>query len=197
MLARIYDVGRISRFSISHIRFQRGIFMRLSHVLWATFAPLFLSAPANPHKHVDPDGGTVAPYPSECRDEEQCNRDSGGSIGSHACGFRITLRVALATLVVLLPAIPAKAHEHVNADGSRVSWYPKECCRDKDCRPVATVKKAPQGLWLTTVDGQTVLIGPRDQRRPSGDRRWHICVGTDDVDSTTPKILCIFEPANS
>jgi hypothetical protein len=120
----------------------------------------------------------------------------GGSIGSHACGFRITLRVALATLLVLLPAIPAEAHEHVNADGSRVSWYPKECCNDGDCRPVATVKKAPHGLWLTTVDGQTVLIGPRDQRRPSGDFRWHICIGADDVDNAI-KIFCIFEPATN
>jgi hypothetical protein len=121
----------------------------------------------------------------------------GGSIGSHACGFRITLRAFLVALVILPPAIPAKAHEHVDADGTRVNWYPKECCHDHDCRPVATVKKAPHGLWLTTTDGQTVLIGPRDQRRPSGDSRWHICIGPDDVDSSTPKIFCIFEPGSS
>lgn len=110
------------------------MFMRLSHVLWATFALLALSAPASPHKHVDPDGGIVA-------------------------------------------------------------WYPKECCHDHDCRPVATIRRASQGLWMTTVDGQTVLVGVDEQRRPSRDMRWHICL-SEDLDHNTV-IQCVFEPPSA
>ena len=97
----------------------------------------------------------------------------------------------------MLPAIPVKPHTHVDADGGQVGWYPNERRHERDCRPVASVRKAPHGLWLTTVDGRIVLIGPRDERRPSHDRRWHICIGTDDVDNITLKIVCVFEPANS
>jgi hypothetical protein len=121
----------------------------------------------------------------------------GGSIGSHACGFRITLRVALATLLVLLPAIPAEAHEHVNADGSRVSWYPKECCNDGDCRPVAIIQRAKKGLWLTTVDGYTILVGDDETLRASKDTQWHVCLGPLDVISHAPMITCIFAPVGS
>jgi len=89
----------------------------------------------------------------------------------------------------------AKGHTHVNADGTKVSWYPMECCHNGDCRPVATIQRAVNGLWMTTVDGLTVLVGPNDRRRASRDMRWHICVGADDT--ATPKIRCIFEPPNS
>ena len=53
-----------------------------------------------------------------------------------------------------------------------------------------------RGLWMTTVDGITVLIGPRDHHRPSQDQRWHICMGPGDMDDAGPKIYCIFEPSN-
>jgi hypothetical protein len=105
--------------------------------------------------------------------------------------------ISAASIMMLLASPPASSHVHTEADGSTVSWYPRECCHDGDCRPVANIKAAPNGLWMTTVDGHTVLIGPRDRRRPSKDMRWHICVGADDVDNTTPRITCIFEPPNS
>jgi hypothetical protein len=31
---------------------------------------------------------------------------------------------------------------------------------------------AARGFWLTTVDGQAVLVGPRDKRQLSKDMRW-------------------------
>ena len=104
------------------------------------------------------------------------------------------LRPVIAMLAVLSIS-DTQGHEHVGPGGA-VSWYPQECCHDGDCRPVAQIKRAPHGLWLTTEDGMTILIGPADPRRPSKDSRWHVCV-TPDIELTTDRILCIFEPANS
>jgi hypothetical protein len=110
-----------------------------------------------------------------------------------------SMRIHFFATAAFLLAVPlsAKSHSHVNADGQKIDWYPKECCHGGDCRPVANIKPAHNGLWMTTVDGFTVLIGPSDQRRPSKDLRWHVCIGPDDIDNTTPRITCIFEPANS
>ena len=102
-----------------------------------------------------------------------------------------------AIIAILLASPSAKSHTHVDPDGLSVSWYPHECCHDGDCRPVASIKPASNGLWMTTTDGFTVLIGPSDRRRLSKDMRWHICVGPDDIDNTTPRITCIFEPPNT
>jgi len=93
-------------------------------------------------------------------------------------------------------AAPAKPHTHVDPDGQQVSWYPRECCHEGDCRPVVSITPDSQGLWMTLMDGYTVFVAPRDNRRPSLDTRWHVCVGVDDVDNITPKITCIFEPGN-
>ena len=112
----------------------------------------------------------------------------GFSMSIRVHGFIRIPAIALAALIATLPAIPVKPHEHVDADGSRVSWYPKECCHDGDCRPVASIKPAPNGLWMTTVDGHTIFVGPGDKRRPSRDMRWHICIGPDEMDDAGPRI---------
>jgi hypothetical protein len=103
-------------------------------------------------------------------------------------------RLIVAGAMVIGCSLVGHAHTHHDPDGSTVDWYPQECCGEGDCRPVATLKSAPQGLWLTTVDGQTVLIGPRDQRRPSGDARWHVCLVAGERDYP-PQVACIFEPS--
>jgi hypothetical protein len=105
------------------------------------------------------------------------------------------LLVLVLYLALLFACPSANSHIHSARDGSTVSWYPHDCCHDGDCRPVARVWHAPNGLWMETVDGQTVLIGPKDRRQPSKDMRWHICIAPDDTD--TPRIRCIFEPPNS
>jgi hypothetical protein len=98
-------------------------------------------------------------------------------------------------IAVLFAQPSAKGHIHTEPDGSTVSWYPHECCHDGDCRPVVSVQNAANGLWMRTVDGQTVLIGPSDPRRSSKDMRWHICIAPDDTG--TPKIRCVFEPPST
>jgi hypothetical protein len=101
--------------------------------------------------------------------------------------------MAMAAPAALAPS--ARSHVHVDRDGTAVSWYPNECCHNGDCRPVATVRRTAEGLWMTTVDGLTMLVGPHDKRMPSRDMRWHLCITPDDTD--TQKIRCIFEPPNS
>jgi hypothetical protein len=107
-------------------------------------------------------------------------------------------RVGLALLMLgSVSSGPAVAHVHRNSDGSTISWYPKDCCNDGDCRPVASIQPAKNGVWLTTVDGYTVLIGNNETRRPSRDTKWHICLGPADVISNAPTITCIFAPVGS
>lgn len=102
--------------------------------------------------------------------------------------------IIIASLALASTSIPVGAHVYADEDGATVSWYPAECCHERDCRPVTSIKVAPHGLWMTTVDGLTILIGHAEKRRPSRDMRWHICIGPDDIDM---QVFCIFEPANS
>jgi len=60
---------------------------------------------------------------------------------------------------LVLASSSANSHIHTERDGSTVSWYPQDCCREGDCRPVAKMSTAPRGLWMETVDAQTVLVG--------------------------------------
>ena len=94
--------------------------------------------------------------------------------------------LALAGVAVVCPT-SASAH----------SWYPKRCCSDGDCRPATEVRRDSRGIWLTTIDNDTVLIGPADARLPSRDSRWHVCINKDPEAVPGPSIRCVFEPSNS
>ena len=83
---------------------------------------------------------------------------------------------------------PHQSHPRSTA---RRLWYPPE---DRDCR-VVRVQVVAAGLWMTTDDGQTVLIGPNEERRRSRDMRWHICLAKDLHNNLI--VQCLFEPANS
>ena len=111
--------------------------------------------------------------------------------------LRNIIQLGLGAAAILVLEATATAHEHLEPDGTITSWYPKECCDDRDCRPVAHVRTVSAGLWMTTTDGFTILVGPSEKRRPSRDMRWHICVAPDDVDNQTPRVTCIFEPPSS
>jgi len=102
------------------------------------------------------------------------------------------LSALLAAAALALTATSAKPHTHVEPDGTATSWYPQECCHDRDCRPIASIKMAKEGMWMTTVDGFTVLVGPDDYRHPSQDMRWHVCLG---IDGRGDHFLqCVFQP---
>src|SRR5262245_58287079 len=92
-------------------------------------------------------------------------------------------------------ATSVRSHVYSDPDGSTLSWYPRECCHDEDCQPVAKVRVSPEGLWMTTVGGQTVLVSSDEPRRPSRDMRWHLCLGA--VGHNDIGIQCLFEPPAS
>ena len=68
------------------------------------------------------------------------------------------------------------------------SWYPAECCSDKDYAPLAeseTPKPLDGGDWLLTT-GEVV---PRAKVKWSPDGLYHICRFT-----STNGIICFFVP---
>lgn len=84
----------------------------------------------------------------------------------------------VSTVILFLNGSQAMAH----------SWYPFECCSDRDCRELAeekgeTVSETPDGwqLW----DGRIIARGIA---RPSPDKKFHLC----ETESKT--IICFFAP---
>ena len=67
------------------------------------------------------------------------------------------------------------------------SWYPQECCSDRDCAPLAesqTPKPLDGGDWLLTT-GEVV---PRAKVKWSPDGLYHLCR------HTAGHIYCLFVP---
>ena len=74
------------------------------------------------------------------------------------------------------------------------SWYPRECCNDKDCLPADSVKELPGGDAEVRV-GNDVMIVPRSlKRRKSKDERFHVCY---DRINGAVSVFCFFEPGLS
>lgn len=67
-------------------------------------------------------------------------------------------------LVALLVALPGTALAH--------SWYPYECCSERDCFPVSVqdVRSAPGGWNLP--DGTFIAFS---EARASPDQHFHVC----------------------
>lgn len=98
-------------------------------------------------------------------------------------------------LSMLVSVDPVASHVHADPDGRTVDWYPPDCCHDKDCRPVTRVEERRNILWMTTTDGFTIAVDPRQSRRLSRDDRWHVCIDLDELNQAF--VRCVFEPARS
>ncbi len=84
----------------------------------------------------------------------------------------------LVLLALLLVVSPALSH----------SWYPHECCSDRDCAPMPEAdapKPLDGGNWLLT----TGEIVPRDKVKWSPDGHYHICRF-----AATGGVICLFVP---
>jgi hypothetical protein len=73
-----------------------------------------------------------------------------------------------------------------SSDASGHSWYPRECCSDRDCAPYASenVKHVAHGFRLHT--GEFIH---QNQARISPDGAYHLCRS-----EYTHQILCFFYP---
>jgi hypothetical protein len=58
------------------------------------------------------------------------------------------------------------------------SWYPRDCCRDHDCRPVPCdqLRHTSTG-WQWIVNGHEIAHFEELTRRDSMDDHCHVCVG--------------------
>ena len=73
------------------------------------------------------------------------------------------------------------------------SWYPQECCRDKDCRPVPCAELSYQDqdvVWRKHIYFSGRMI------RESNDGNCHVCVEKGGLNaSIIPYLpLCVFVP---
>lgn len=67
------------------------------------------------------------------------------------------------------------------------SWYPSECCADKDCHPVPCSEIARvQGGYQWVHAGAVVQFAGKPRMSP--DDQCHVCVH----ESVTPSGLCVF-----
>ncbi len=85
---------------------------------------------------------------------------------------------ALIAALMLCVVPPALSH----------SWYPQECCSDRDCAEMAeadTPKPLDGGSWLL----KTGEIVPRSKVKWSPDGHYHLCRGV-----SGGMIFCLFVP---
>jgi len=105
--------------------------------------------------------------------------------------FAIVLLPVLAACIAAVSA--ARAHVHHSPDGSSVSWYPGDCCHDRDCHPVSRIRTLSDGFLMTTEEGTTLFVNATRWRRPSQDSRWHVCFGA----GQEPVVHCVFAPPDA
>jgi hypothetical protein len=106
---------------------------------------------------------------------------------------RTSLGIYATTIAIWLLAPISLAHVHYDPDGQAVTWYPKDCCGNGDCKPVTEVQRVGAGIWLKAADGTTMFVGSQEPRKNSPDLRWHMCVRFDYV-AQTLVLHCVFEP---
>jgi hypothetical protein len=100
----------------------------------------------------------------------------------------LVLSATLAVALALLTA-PARAH----------SWYPFECCSDRDCWPMGEGGREPEpvagpGGWRLA-SGEVVAYR---EARPSPDGRFHVCRRAGQADGAliapVGRPACLFVP---
>jgi hypothetical protein len=91
----------------------------------------------------------------------------------------------LAALLATASTLPAAAH----------SWYPKECCSNRDCMPADGTSTDVRGDLSVHVGNRRVWVPNGFSVRPSRDDRIHICFHVDEHNFPMP--LCLFLPLQS
>ena len=101
------------------------------------------------------------------------------------CARILLLTAPLAT------ALPLTAGAH--------SWYPNECCSNRDCMAADRIDTDARGDRIVVVGELRIWIPPSLSVRSSPDHRVHICFrvieGPQEHNFTLP--FCLFLPAHS
>ena len=93
------------------------------------------------------------------------------------------MKKALAVLTFSVLYLPLPSGETARAH----SWYPPECCHDRDCAPTTKMTRLPGGSYLYTTKFGEAEITPQTSIRESRDERVHACI-------REQKLVCIFFP---
>jgi hypothetical protein len=73
------------------------------------------------------------------------------------------------------------------SDAKSHSWYPPECCSERDCAPAAAGEVAEDAAGFTVrPDGEFV---PRGQEKQSPDGAFHVCRS-----AVNGRLICLFVP---
>lgn len=98
--------------------------------------------------------------------------------------------LVLAAVLATSCALEAAAH----------SWYPKECCSNRDCAPADHMTTDARGDRIVVVGARRVWIPDGLTAGSSPDGRVHICfrVVAGELDNSTFMVpICLFVPAQS
>ena len=99
------------------------------------------------------------------------------------CTRQLSLPIALALLIPLLGG-PARAH----------SWYPPECCDNKDCQRIDRISHQSDGSMIVQAGPIIVRIPQSFPSRPSQDGDAHVCTFRNQAGAH--QVRCIFLPLN-
>jgi hypothetical protein len=75
------------------------------------------------------------------------------------------------------------------------SWYPLECCHDRDCFVADGLSTNGSGETIVTVADLVIRVPPRFAPRPSPANQVHICFTLDA--SRRAVVRCLFLPGIS
>jgi hypothetical protein len=103
---------------------------------------------------------------------------------------RIGVFVMMAAVLSTGSALEATAH----------SWYPRECCSNRDCMLADGIISDVRGDRVVLVGTRRIWIPSGFAARPSPDGRIHICfrVVAGELDNSTFTMpICLFVPAQS
>lgn len=99
--------------------------------------------------------------------------------------------IGSAVLVLCLSGLGPIWHAPAGAH----SWYPKDCCSDRDCVPADAIGTDHRGDLVVSVGELRIWVPQGFASRPSQDSRVHICFHVDEFKFLMP--LCLFLPAQS
>ncbi|MGE3915683.1 MAG: hypothetical protein AB7F78_08295 [Hyphomicrobiaceae bacterium] len=95
----------------------------------------------------------------------------------------IALVAGMIGLSVGLAPVRARAH----------SWYPHDCCHDRDCKPADSIEVDERGDFEVRVGNDRVWVPKSFAIRPSQDSRIHICY-REEGEPTFLMPFCLFLP---